>query len=328
LIVEKWPVGRSEQSKIDNRCGSLMPEDNHKANDAEVADATVTPHPAVKLVDTEIAPSQAELNPALVKAPADAAKPTTPVAVKAAAAVGATAGGAKPTAAKAGASAGAPVAKTVVAPGPPPTPFKALPSMPLSMTNAPPATTSTTDQAGDGGHNEAAGDDFARALAALKPLTMRHQSMVARLWRSLRGRSRETGTDEDRHVAFDGYRGTQHDDKIERDRRYGTVYTVIEYANGYLVRLELPRRMPSSSLKQVWHLEGAVPEYDCVCELSHNVLVIRGRLHEEALRRLAHVSASFPSGFMTRIEFGVPVKGITYRVRGRTVEVVVGKLVR
>lgn len=193
------------------------------------------------------------------------------------------------------------------------------------MTNAPPATTSTADQAGDVGHNETAGDDFARAQAALKPLTVRHQSMVARLWRSLRGRSRETGTDEDRHVAFDGYRGTQHDDKIERDRRYGTVYTVIEHANGYLVRLELPRRMPSSSLKQVWHLEGAVPEYDCVCELSHNVLVIRGRLHEEALRRLAHVSASFPSGFMTRIEFGVPVKGISYRVRGRTVEVVVGK---
>jgi hypothetical protein len=197
--------------------------------------------------------------------------------------------------------------------------------MPLSMTNAPPATSASVGEAAGDEASGAAGDDFALAMTGLKPMMIRRQSMAARLWRGLRGRPKEAGSDEDRHVAFDGYRGTQHDDKIERDRRYGTVYTVSEYANGYLVRLELPRQMPSSSLKQVWHLDGAVPEYDCGCELSHNVLVIRGRLHEEALRRLAHVSASFPSGFMTRIEFGVPVKGISYRVRGGTIEVVVEK---
>ena len=301
-----------------------MPEDNDSANDAEVAGATVTPRPAVVRADGDGTASQSEVIPAPVKT-AELVKAMAPVAVKAGTPVGAIGTAAKPGTAKVSAPAVATAAKSAAAPGPPPPPFKAPPSLPLSMTNAPPATTATGDQAGDEGANAAAGDDFARAMEALQPMAIRRRSMVARLWRSLRGRSKEAGSDEDRHVAFDGYRGTQHDDKIERDRRYGTVYTVSEYANGYLVRLELPRRMPSSSLKQVWHLKGAVPEYDCVCELSHNVLVIRGRLHGEALRRLAHVSASFPSGFMTRIEFDVPVKRISYRVRGGTIEVVAGK---
>ena len=47
----------------------------------------------------------------------------------------------------------------------------------------------------------------------------------------------------ERKVAFDGFEGTMHEDKTERDRRYGTVYTVAEYANAYLVRLEMPRTL-------------------------------------------------------------------------------------
>jgi hypothetical protein len=48
---------------------------------------------------------------------------------------------------------------------------------------------------------------------------------------------------QDRHVAFDGFRSPLHDEKTERDRRYGTVYSVIECANAYLVGLdEFPPR--------------------------------------------------------------------------------------
>jgi hypothetical protein len=298
-----------------------MPEDSDSPNDAKVAGASVTPRPVVMGTAEGNPEARSEAVAAPAKTP-EPVKPATSVATRAPVSTGDAPIVTKPANAKVGAPSAAPAAKTMVAPGPPPPPFKALPSMPLSMTNAPSA---SGVQAKDQDASEASADDFARALDALQPMPPARRSMAVRLWRSLRGRSRQTNSDEDRHVAFDGYRGTQHDDKVERDRRYGTVYTVIEYANGYLVRLELPRQMPSSSLKQVWHLDGAVPAYDCVCELSHNVLVIRGRLHEEALRRLAHVSASFPSGFMTRIEFRAPVKRISYRVRARMVEVVVGK---
>ena len=37
------------------------------------------------------------------------------------------------------------------------------------------------------------------------------------------------GRPTERKVAFDGFEGTMHEDKTERDRRYGTVYTVAEY---------------------------------------------------------------------------------------------------
>ncbi|HVA78397.1 MAG TPA: 4Fe-4S dicluster domain-containing protein, partial [Candidatus Binataceae bacterium] len=66
----------------------------------------------------------------------------------------------------------------------------------------------------------------------------------------------------ERKVAFDGFETDIHDDKTERDRRYGTVYTVREYANAYLVRLEMPRKMPASSLKRIWNLPDQMPDYD------------------------------------------------------------------
>src|ERR1700731_2423597 len=93
---------------------------------------------------------------------------------------------------------------------------------------------------------------------ALAPLG----SMLARAG----GRGRPT----ERKVAFDGFEGTMHEDKTERDRRYGTVYTVGEYANAYLVRLEMPRKLPPSSLKRFWNLPDEMPDYDYNIILGDN----------------------------------------------------------
>jgi hypothetical protein len=216
-------------------------------------------------------------------------------------------------------------AATVAAkrPAPPAPPFKAAASMPLSMTNSPPSEgTSNAENGAEGGADD---DDFASAIAGLKPLPRRNGSFAERLLRGLRGKSRSPAANVDRHVAFDGYQGEQHDDKSERDRRYGTVYTVTDFENAYLVRLELPRKMPLSSLKQVWHLGKAKPEYDFIIEVRHNVLSIRGRLRGEALRRLAYISPSFPSGFLTRIEFAEVVGRIIHRVRESVIEVIAFK---
>jgi hypothetical protein len=211
-------------------------------------------------------------------------------------------------------------------PAPPSPPFKPAASMPLSMTNSPLSEGASNSE--DETKGSVGDDEFARAIAGLKPQPRRNRSLAERLLRGLRGKSGAPAPDVDRHVAFDGYQGEQHDDKIERDRRYGTVYTVTEYDNAYLVRLELPRKMPSSSLKQVWHLCEAKPEYDFIIELSHNVLSIRGRLHGEALRRLAYVSPSFPSGFLTPIEFAEPVGRIIHCRRESVIEIIAFKTAR
>ncbi len=95
--------------------------------------------------------------------------------------------------------------------------------------------------------------------------------------RKMRARFFEERVHTERHVAFDGFRSDFHDDKTERDRRYGTVYTVSEEVNAYLVS------------------------------------------------RLSYVSASFPSDFLTRIEFEKPVSAFKHRLRNKVLEIVVFK---
>ncbi len=129
----------------------------------------------------------------------------------------------------------------------------------------------------------------------------------------------------ERKVAFDGFTIDLHDDKIERDRRYGTVYTVSEAANAYLVRLEMPRRIPMSSLKRLWSLPDEMPDYDYHLALDEDVLVIKGSVRGEALRRLSYISASFPADFMTRIEFAKPVNNFKHRLRNKVLEIIVFK---
>ncbi len=133
------------------------------------------------------------------------------------------------------------------------------------------------------------------------------------------------GRPTNRKVAFDGFEGTIHDDKLERDRRYGTVYTVAEFANAYLLRLEMPRKLPQSSLKRLWNLPDEMPDYDYTITLADSVLSINASVRGEALRRLSYVSSSFPADFATRIEFGKPVTAFKHRMRNKTLEVIVLK---
>jgi hypothetical protein len=127
----------------------------------------------------------------------------------------------------------------------------------------------------------------------------------------------------DRKVAFDGFRVDLHDEKLERDRRYGTVYTVAEYSNAYLVRLEMPRKLPQSSLKRLWNLPDEMPDYDYSITLENDVLVINASVRGESLRRLSYVSSSFPADFQTRIEFARPVSVFKHRMRDKVLEVIV-----
>ncbi len=129
----------------------------------------------------------------------------------------------------------------------------------------------------------------------------------------------------ERRVAFDGFRSTLHDEKTERDWRYGTVYEVSEEANAYLVRLEMPRRLPNSALKAMWNLPDEMPDYAYSLALADGVLAVRASVRGEAYRRLSYVSASFPSEFLTRIAFDKPVGRFKHRLRDKILEIVVFK---
>lgn len=173
-------------------------------------------------------------------------------------------------------------------------------------------------------------ESFESALARLE-LARAPSSLAARILAGIR-KLIPSGADGSREsvlvrrmVAFDGFRNGLFEDKRERDRRYGTVYTVSEKLNGFLVRLEMPRRMPKSSLKQTWELPDEMPDYACTLTLTDNVLSIRASLPDEARRRLSYVSSSFPSDFQTRIEFQTPVVSYKHRLRNKVLEIIVNK---
>ena len=128
-----------------------------------------------------------------------------------------------------------------------------------------------------------------------------------------------------RKVAFEGFMSDLYDEKTERDRRYGTIYTVSEHANAYLVRLEMPRKIPASSLKRLWNLPDEMPDYDYNIMLLDNVLTISASVRGEALRRLCHVSASCPADFTTRIEFGKPTAAFKHRLKNKLLDIIVMK---
>lgn len=129
----------------------------------------------------------------------------------------------------------------------------------------------------------------------------------------------------ERKVAFDGFMSDLYDEKTERDRRYGTVYTVSEHANAYLVRLEMPRKLPPSSLKRLWNLPDEMPDYDYNLALLDGVLTISASVRGEALRRLCHVSSSCPADFTTRVEFSKPVTTFKHRLQNKLLDIIVMK---
>lgn len=169
--------------------------------------------------------------------------------------------------------------------------------------------------------------DFETALGMVEPGgPRRRRGFWAKLAAMLHiGGGSGPVTRQDRHVGFDGFRNSMHDDKTERDRRYGTVYTVVEHANAYLVSLEMPRRIPASSLKELWKLPDEMPDYDYNLALHGSVLAVRAGLRGEAMRRLSYVSASFPADFLTRVEFSRPVTAFKHRLRDKVLEIVVFK---
>jgi len=165
-------------------------------------------------------------------------------------------------------------------------------------------------------------EEFEAAVARLKP-SARRANLTAGV-RRLLGRNRHDG-DLQRVVAFDGFRSDLFDEKTERDRRYGTVYSVTEWKNAYMVRLEMPRRLPASSLKEAWGLPDAMPDYTYSLDLQNQVLAIQASVPSEAIRRLAYVSSSFPADFLTRIDFARAVSGFVHRLEEKILEVVVFK---
>src|SRR6266404_3699049 len=130
-------------------------------------------------------------------------------------------------------------------------------------------------------------------------------------------RTRDSGT-----IAFDGFYDGQFDEKRDRQRRYGEVYQLEDVGAGYLLRLEFPQRVPASSVKEELGIPDEMPDYEYELALTNGSFVVRGKVGDPQVRKVASGAPSFPPDFTTRIALVNPVRGFKHRYRDKTLEVV------
>ncbi|MBY0279681.1 hypothetical protein K2Z84_30475, partial [Candidatus Binatia bacterium] len=132
---------------------------------------------------------------------------------------------------------------------------------------------------------------------------------------------------EENREAFEGYYGgsTAYDDKRERERRYGEVFTIEERPSGWLFRMELPRRIPPSGVKQELGLGDEMPDYDLSLSLEGSVFVVHGKVLDPRLRTIAATAPAFPPDFTTRLPLAERCIGFVQRYANKTLEVVLVK---
>jgi hypothetical protein len=129
------------------------------------------------------------------------------------------------------------------------------------------------------------------------------------------------------NVGFDGFYGDQQhfDAKLERERRYGSIYRLEDRDDAYLLRLEFPRMLPPSSLADELRLPPEMPDYDYDVRLQDGQLVVHGRVTDPQVRKLTAVAPAFPPEFTTRVPLRDPVTGFRHRYRDKTLEVILLK---
>jgi hypothetical protein len=126
-------------------------------------------------------------------------------------------------------------------------------------------------------------------------------------------------------VPVEGFYSRGFDDKLERERRYGNVYTVEDRGGALLVRLEFPRRMPEIGIASRVKLPSEMPDYDYDLALQDSQLIIKGRCSDENVRRISSSFGAFPPEFTTVIPFREKVVGFVHRFEDKLLEVLLLK---
>ncbi len=129
-------------------------------------------------------------------------------------------------------------------------------------------------------------------------------------------------------VGFDGFHGDQHhfDDKLERARRYGEVFRLVDRGDAYLLQVEFPRVVPPSTIGASMQLPTVMPDYDYELTLENGAFVVHARVDDPHVRSVTGAAPAFPSEFTTRVPLAQPVAGFRHRYRDKTLDVVLPKV--
>jgi 4Fe-4S binding domain len=133
--------------------------------------------------------------------------------------------------------------------------------------------------------------------------------------------AKHTGVIRDTPIPVDGFYSTGFVEKLERERRYGNVYTVEDRGGALLLRLEFPTRLPDIGLPDRQQLPDEMPEYDYDLALKDSQFIIKGKCMDERVRKISSSIGAFPPEFTTIVPLKHRVVGFVHRFENKLLEV-------
>ena len=126
-------------------------------------------------------------------------------------------------------------------------------------------------------------------------------------------------------IPVDGFYSRGFIDKLERERRYGNVYTVEDRGGAFLVKMEFPRQMPDIGVADRTGIADEMPDYDYDLALRDSQLIVKGKCIDEKIRKISSSFGAFPPEFTTVIAFRQRVAGFTHQFENKLLEVLLVK---
>src|SRR5262245_16677853 len=137
--------------------------------------------------------------------------------------------------------------------------------------------------------------------------------------------SKYTGMVREVPIPVEGFYGKGFIDKLERERRYGNVYTVEDRGGAFLMRMEFPRRVPDIGIASREQLPDEMPDYDYDLALQDSQLVVKGKCTDEKVRKISASVGAFPPEFTTSIQFQQRINGFAHHFENKLLEVLLVK---
>jgi hypothetical protein len=122
-------------------------------------------------------------------------------------------------------------------------------------------------------------------------------------------------------VPFDGFYSPGFVEKLERERRYGNVYTMEDRGGAFLLRMEFPRFVPDIGIGSPASLPSEMPDYDYDLVLQNGQFIVKGRCVDERIRKISSSIGAFPPEFTTVIPLRERVTGFAHRFDNKLLEV-------
>ena len=126
-------------------------------------------------------------------------------------------------------------------------------------------------------------------------------------------------------IPVDGFYSRGFVEKLERERRYGNVYTVEDRGGALLLRLEFPRSIPELGIADRLKISDEMPDYDYDLALKNGQFIVRAKCIDERVRKISSSVGAFPPEFTTVIPLQDRIVGFAHKFENKLLQVLLLK---